>query len=195
MGNKIDDWLPTHPLRWGLFFATLYVVFYLLNLLIAPIFDVIPDRVSLLFLPAFIRVASILVAGLAGLAGVAVGTFFVSVVLNHEPVITALWVAAASSVGIALSYWVLRYATNGRPLSFSLPVLVVLATMYCAFNALLHGLAWELVGISVTITIRDLALMMLGDFMGVIVMFYALRLSLRLIKKVRFLVMNARSSR
>jgi len=165
-------------------FAVLYVAFYFLNLLIAPIFDVIPGRVSLLFLPAFIRVASILVAGIAGLAGVAIGSLFVSVVVYQEPLFTSLWIAIASSIGIVLSYLVMRYASNGKELSFSLPVLMVLATLYCAFNALLHGLAWELVGIASAITIKDLALMMLGDFMGVIVMFYALRLLLRIVKRL-----------
>lgn len=184
MGKTIDDWLPTHPLRWMTVFALLYVGFYYLNLLIAPIFDVVPNRVSLLFLPAFIRVASILVAGIAGLAGVAIGSLFVSVVVYQEPLFTSLWIAIASSIGIVLSYLVMRYASNGKELSFSLPVLMVLATLYCAFNALLHGLAWELVGIASAITIKDLALMMLGDFMGVIVMFYALRLLLRIVKRL-----------
>lgn len=184
MGKTIDDWLPTQPLRWTIVFALLYVGFYYLNLLIAPIFDVIPGRVSLLFLPAFIRVAAILVAGIAGLAGVAIGSLFVSVAVYQEPLFTSIWIAIASSIGIALSYLVMRYASNGKELAFSLPVLMVLATLYCAFNALLHGLAWELVGIASTVTIKDLALMMLGDFMGVIVMFYALRLMLRIVKRL-----------
>ncbi len=165
-------------------FATLYVGLYYVNILISPVFDVIPGRVSLLFLPAFIRVAAILVAGVAGLAGVAIGTMFISLVVYQEPLLTSIWVSIASSVGIVVSYLVLRYASNGRDLAFSLPVLMVLATLYCAFNALLHGLAWELVGIASTITMKDLALMMLGDFMGVIVMFYLLRFGLRLMKKL-----------
>ncbi len=186
MGKTIDDWLPTRPLRWMIIFATLYVGFYVINLWIAPIFDVIPGRVSLLFLPAFIRVASILIAGLAGLAGVALGSVLISVLVFQEPVITAIWISIASSIGIGLSYVVLRYATNSKKLPFTLPVLMVLTTLYCAFNALLHGLAWELVDIASTITMKDLALMMLGDFMGVIVMFYGLRLALRLVKRLGF---------
>lgn len=186
MGKIFDDWIPTHPLRWVVAFAALYVGLYFVNFLIAPIFDVVPGKVSLLFLPAFIRVAAILVAGLAGLAGVAIGTMFMSLVVYQEPLLTAIWVSIASSVGIVVSYLVLRYASNGRDLTFSLPVLMVLATLYCAFNALLHGLAWELVGIASTITMKDLALMMLGDFMGVIVMFYLLRFGLRLMKRLGF---------
>lgn len=186
MGKTIDDWLPTRPLRWMIIFATLYVGFYVINLWIAPIFDVIPGRVSLLFLPAFIRVASILIAGLAGLAGVALGSVLISVLVFQEPVITAIWISIASSIGIGLSYVVLRYATNSKKLPFTLPVLMVLTTLYCAFNALLHGLAWELVDIASTITMKDLALMMLGDFMGVIVMFYGLRLAFRLVKRLGF---------
>jgi hypothetical protein len=185
VGKLFDDWLPTHPLRWVVVFAGFYTVFYLINSAFSSVFDVVPGRVSLIFLPAFIRIVSILIAGVAGLVGVAIGTFAVAVFVNQDPVDSALWISIASSIGIALSYLVLRYAVNGRPLAFTLPVLMVLATMYCAFNALLHGLAWELVGIPVAITIKDLSLMMLGDFMGVIVMFYALRLVLRLIKTVK----------
>lgn len=186
MGDIIDDWLPKRPLLWAIAFAVLYVSFYLVNLLIAPFFDVIPGRVSLLFLPAFIRVAAILIAGLAGLVGVGIGTIFISLVVYQEPLLTAIWVSIASSIGIALSYLVLRYASNGKELAFTLPVLLVLATLYSAFNALLHGLAWELVGLASVVTIKDLALMMLGDFMGVIVMFYLLRYTLRLMKKLGF---------
>ncbi|WVN41421.1 hypothetical protein AOB54_08035 [beta proteobacterium MWH-UniP1] len=186
MGKTLDDWLPTQPLRWTAAFAALYVGLYHLNLLIAPFFDVVPGRVSLLFLPAFIRVAAILIAGLAGLAGVVIGSLWISLVVYQEPLVTAVWVSIASSIGIALSYLVLRYAYNGKALAFSLPVLMVLATLYCAFNALLHGLAWELLGLASTITMRDLALMMIGDFMGVIVMFSVLRLVLRAAKKLGF---------
>lgn len=177
--------MPPHPWRWVVVFALLYVVFHLINRLVEPIVDVVPGRISIVFLPAFIKLASVLVAGLAGLLGIAIGSFLIGFFVAHETWVSAAWLAFASSLGVALSYLALRYANGNRQPAFSLPVLLVLAAVYCTFNALLHGLTWEFVGLASGITIHDLAMMIIGDFAGVILMFYALRLALKIVKRLQ----------
>ncbi len=58
-------------------------------------------------------------------------------------------------------------------------MLMVLAVLYSAFNAIIHGLAWELLGFDQQATMADLALMMVGDLAGVVLAFALLSLFLR----------------
>jgi hypothetical protein len=193
VGKLVDDLMPPHPLRWVAAFALLYVVFHLLNVLFDHLLDVVPGRISIVFFPAFIKLASVLVAGLAGVLGIAIGSFLIGFFVADETLFSAVWLGFASALGVALSYLVLRYANGNRQLVFSLPVLLVLAAVYCTFNALLHGLTWEFVGVDSTITIHDLAMMIIGDFAGVILMFYALRLAIKTLKRFQIAFPSSRS--
>ena len=53
---------PERPLGWALGFSVLFVLLWQINTLVSPFFDVVPDRVSLVFLPAFARVVAVVVA-------------------------------------------------------------------------------------------------------------------------------------
>ena len=66
-----------------------------------------------------------------------------------------------------------------KPLPFTLPMLMVLSVLYCAFNAVIHGLTWELLDVTDYVSTTDLALMMVGDLLGVLLMFGVVRLLLR----------------
>ncbi|MFZ9345574.1 MAG: hypothetical protein ACO26Y_04020 [Burkholderiaceae bacterium] len=177
--SLLEDWFPTRPIPWAIGFAALYLVLFLVQHLIGPTFSVIPDRIDIVFLPAFARVAAVLIAGLAGLAGIAVGSFVVSLMLFQEPIGTAFWFSCASATGIWLSYWIVRQAMGTKPLPFTLPMLMVLSVLYCAFNAVIHGLTWELLDVTDYVSTTDLALMMVGDLLGVLLMFGVVRLLLR----------------
>jgi hypothetical protein len=192
VGKLLDDLMPTHPLRWVVAFACLYIVFHMINVVFDQLLDVVPGRISIVFLPAFIKLASILIAGVAGLLGIAIGSFLIGFFVSHETVLTAAWLAAASASGVGIAYLGLRYASGNRPPAFSLPVLLVLAAMYCTFNAVLHGLTWAVVGIGADITLHDLTLMIIGDFAGVILMFYGLRLALKLYRQIKLVWASGR---
>ncbi len=175
----LEDWWPTRPVPWAIGFAALYVALFLLQHLIGSAISVIPGRIDIVFLPAFARVAAVLVAGIAGLVGIAVGSFVVSLVLFQESISTAFWFSCASVSGIWLSYWIVRQAMGTKTLTFTLPMLMVLSVLYCAFNAVIHGLTWDLLDITEYVSTTDLALMMAGDLLGVVLMFGVVRLFLR----------------
>ena len=66
---------PSRGSLWALAFAVLYVLVFQLNRLFDPIFSVIEERISMVFLPAFVRIAAILVAGAAGALGLFLGGY------------------------------------------------------------------------------------------------------------------------
>lgn len=161
-------------------FGVLYALFFFINLLASPLLDIVPGQIALVFLPAFIRVMAVVVAGFAGALGIAIGSFLVSMVLIELPALQAAWVSVASAAGILLSYWILRQAIREPSLPITLPVLLALSVLYSAINAVIHGLTWWFLGVNEQVSQVDLSLMMLGDLFGVVVMFYALRVALRL---------------
>ena len=173
--SPLEDWIPTRPVPWAVGFAALYIALYLVQHLIGAALSVIPGRIDIVFLPAFARVAAVLIAGLAGLAGIVVGSFVVSLMLFQESASTAFWFSCASATGVFLSYWIVRAAVGTKTLAFTLPMLMVLSVLYCAFHAVIHGLTWDLLDIREYVSTTDLALMMIGDLLGVLVMFGAVR--------------------
>ena len=173
--SPLEDWIPTRPVPGAVGFAARYIAPWLVRRLIGAALSVIPGRIDIVFLPAFARVAAVLIAGLAGLAGIVVGSFVVSLMLFQESASTAFWFSCASATGVFLSYWIVRAAVGTKTLAFTLPMLMVLSVLYCAFNAVIHGLTWDLLDIREHVSTTDLALMMMGDLLGVLVMFGAVR--------------------
>ena len=178
-----EDWWPEKPMAWIVGFALLYFAAYWLSDFITDITKIIPDRVSLIYLPAFVRVVSVLVAGLAGLLGIFVGTLAVSLVYLGDPAHLALANASASAAGIGLSYWLLIKAMGRRSLPLNLPVLVLLTVLYSTFNAVIHGLVWDLIGMSDGLSTTDLTLMMIGDLAGVVLMYFVFRSAIRYVRR------------
>jgi hypothetical protein len=185
LSEKFKNWWPAHGLWWALGFAALYVTLFFINALLSPWVDVVDDRIALLFLPAFVRVAAVVVAKLAGLLGLFVGGLIISL-LYGDTIWTALGVSLASATGIFFAYWILLQAMNAERLSLTLPVLLVLTVLYAPSNAIVHAFVWEKFGMSDGITALEIALMMLGDVLGVIAMFFALRLVMRMTKAFAF---------
>jgi hypothetical protein len=181
LSEKFEQWWPAHGLWWALGFATLYVLLFFVNDLISPWVGVVDDRISLLFFPAFARVAAVVVAKLAGLVGLFIGAFVIGL-LYGDPVVVALGVSFASATGIFLAYWILLQAMRVTALPLSLPVLLVLTVLYAPLNAIVHAFVWEEFGLSEGITALEIASMMFGDALGVVAMFFALRLSMRIAK-------------
>ncbi len=180
-----EDWWPEKPMAWTVGFALLYFVAYWLTEFITEVAQIVPDRVSLVYIPAFVRVVSVLVAGLAGLLGIFIGTLGVSLIHVGDPVELALANAAASAAGIGLSYWLLLKALGRTSLPLNLPVLVLLTVLYSTFNAVTHGLVWDLIDMGEGLSTTDLAFMMIGDLIGVVLMYFIVRFAIRLIRRPR----------
>jgi hypothetical protein len=181
--EKFEQWWPEHGVWWAFGFATLYILLFFVNNLISPWVDVVDDRIALLFLPAFARVAAVVVAKLAGLLGLLAGSFVVGLFYS-DSAWAALSISFASVAGIFIAYWILLQAMRVTVLPMSLPVLIVLTVLYAPLNAIVHSFAWEGLGMSAGITALEIAYMMFGDVLGVVVMFFALRLVMRIAKTV-----------
>lgn len=172
-------------MAWTIGCAVLYFSAYWFTQYITEISQVIPDRISLVYIPAFVRVVSILVAGLAGLLGIFLGTMAVSLLILGDPLSLASANALASAAGIGVSYWLLLKALGQPSLPLNLPVLVLLTVLYSTFNAMTHGLVWDVIGMSDGLTLTDLSLMMLGDLTGVVLMYFVVRLVIRFFRRLK----------
>lgn len=179
MSLQRENLLPDRPLRWALAFAALYALLHGLTLLLGPLVDVVSGQISLIYLPAFARVVSVVVAGAAGVAGIVAGSLFINLVVYGMGLAQAISVSAASAFGIFAAYWVLQHALMVPTLPIRLSSLIALTGLYCTFNAITHGFIWALFDISPNLTVAELTLMMLGDLVGVVVMFAACRAAIR----------------
>ena len=180
-----DNLWPEKPMAWTIGFAVLYFLAYWLTQFITEIFQIIPDRISLIYIPAFVRMVSIVVAGLAGLLGIFIGTMAVSIVILGDPLSLGLANALASTAGIGLSYWLVLKALGQSSLPLNLPVLVLLTVLYSMFNAVTHGLVWDAIGMGDGLTLTDLVLMMIGDLIGVVLMYFVVRLVTRFFRRFK----------
>lgn len=174
--------VPDRPLLWMVTFGGLYVLAFSMNILAAPWLDIVPGQIALIFFPAFIRVMAVLVAGFAGVLGIVAGSFLVCIFLLHQPLLESIWVSLASGLGIMLACWIMRRASREETLPITLPVLLAISVLYSAINALIHGLTWWFLGINEQVTQIELSFMMMGDLIGVVLMFYLLRIGIRIYK-------------
>lgn len=178
-------WPEKAPLAWASAFALAFIATYELNRWIDPLVSVVDMRVSLVFLPAFVRVVAVLVAGVAGALGVFLGALVVGVG-NGDTFATAAMHAFISAASPCLAVYVLRFALKQQVLRFDALTLILLAAFTSLFGAAFHGMFWaEFEPKSLIMGIDTIALMMLGDLLGVLLGFVALRLVLRGLRAIR----------
>jgi hypothetical protein len=161
---------PDRPLSWALGFAVLFVLLWQINTLVSPLFDVVPDRVSLVFLPAFARVVAVVVAGGAGVFGILLGSLFVGLVLVGDTLVMALSNALSSALAPVLAYWVLRRLgtfdfVRGDGLTWS--SFMALTVLCGLMNALVHGAVWSGQQ-AMSQSLVNLVSMTIGDLVGVV---------------------------
>ena len=161
---------PERPLGWALGFAALFVLLWQINTLVSPLFEVVPDRVSLVFLPAFARVLAVVVAGGAGVFGIFLGSLFVGLAVVGDPMTMALSNALSSALAPVLAYWLLRRLgtsdyVRGDGLTWSS---FMALTLLCGFmNALVHGAVWSGQQ-AMSQSLGNLVSMTIGDLVGVV---------------------------
>ena len=157
-------------MRWALGFAALFVFLWQISTLVAPVFEVVHDRVSLVFLPAFARVVAVVVAGGAGVFGILLGSLFVGLVVVGDPMTLALSNALSSALAPVLAYWLLRRLgaspfIRGDGLTWS--SFLVLSVFCSLFNALIHGAVWSGQQ-AMSQSLINLVSMTIGDLVGVV---------------------------
>lgn len=149
----------------------------------------ITDHISLLYLPAFLRLMNVLVLGvLWGSLGTAVGGGLLFFWMQDSLLMSVLNTLVSAS-GAALSVWVMRIL-QGRPLLISrLPDLLRLSVLNALLNALMHHLLWSWLDPSELVSPYQVFYMAIGDLNGAIVGALGLRWLARntkLIERVRY---------
>ena len=124
------------------------------------------SHISLIYLPAFLRLANVLVLGLVwGTLTTAMGGFLLAAWTHNVTWVEAMNVLASSTSGL-ISVWLFQIFKE-RPVRLRvLKDLLQLVLLYAFVNALLNHVAWTLVEQDALITVHQLPVMVLGDFLG-----------------------------
>lgn len=178
-------WPERAPFAWAAAFALAFVVAYEVSSWLDPWASVVDSRVSLVFLPAFVRVVAVLVAGLAGALGLFFGALFIGLAHGDSPAV-AFPQATLSALAPCIAVYLLRMALRRAILSLDLVTLLLLGALTSIFSALLHGVYWSKFQADTLVWGADtISLMMLGDLLGVLLGFFLLSLVVRFIKATR----------
>lgn len=178
-------WPERAPFAWAAAFALAFVVAYEVSSWLDPWVSVVDSRVSLVFLPAFFRVAAVLVAGLAGALGLFLGALFIGLA-HGDSLAVVLPQATFSALAPCLAVYLLRMALRRAMLSFDLVTLLLIGALTSIFSALLHGVFWASFQSDILVWGADtITLMIIGDLIGVLLGFFLLSLAVRFIKAIR----------
>jgi hypothetical protein len=175
---------PPRAWAWGLGFGLLFLATFWLNDQFADWFSVVQNRISAVFLPAFVKVVAVMVAGGAGALGIFIGSLASGLFITHDTLSLALWHAALSTTGVLVAVYLMRWGLRLDVLPMTLPMLLAVAVLSSVTNAVLHGLFWSQWDAYVR-SVDEIALMIFGDLTGVAVGFLLLRASVLAMKKAR----------
>ena len=128
----------------------------------------ITDHISLIYLPAFLRLMNVLVLGMVwGTLGTALGGALLFFWLQ-DSLLMSILNTSVSAGGAALSVWLMQIQ-QGRPLSLSrLSDLLKLSLLYALMNALLHHLLWSFLDPAQLVSPYRIIYMAIGDMNGAI---------------------------
>jgi hypothetical protein len=128
----------------------------------------ITDHISLIYLPAFLRLMNVLVLGMVwGTLGTALGGALLFFWLQ-DSLLMSILNTSVSAGGAALSVWLMQIQ-QGRPLSLSrLSDLLKLSLLYALMNALLHHLLWSFLDPAQLVSPYQILYMVIGDMNGAI---------------------------
>jgi len=130
----------------------------------------VSDHINLIYLPAFIRLASVLVLGLVwGTLGTAIG----GLLLLHWSQDANVWIALANLVAsasvAAVSVLALQMLLKRRLSITRLLDLLQLSVLYALLNALIHHMVWSAVDPAQLLYPMQVVQMVLGDIHGVVI--------------------------
>lgn len=148
--------------------ATAAVLFPLVHLFNAWAFEFVEfsNHISLIYLPAFLRLANVLVLGQAwGTLTTALGGVLLAAWNNNVTWVEGVNVLASSTSGL-VSVWLFQIIKERPVHLLDLKDLVQLVLLYALANALLNHVAWTLVEQDALITVHQLPMMVVGDFLG-----------------------------
>ncbi len=159
-------WLPS--LEQFVIGGAAAVLFPLVHLFNDWAFDVFEfsHHISLIYLPAFLRLANVLVLGQAwGTLTTALGGVLLAAWNNNVTWVEGMNVLASSTSGL-VSVWLFQIIKERPVRLLDLKDLVQLVLLYALANALLNHVAWTLVEQDALVTVHQLPMMVVGDFLG-----------------------------
>jgi hypothetical protein len=159
-------WLPS--LEQVVIVAAAAVFFPLVHLFNRWAFEYVEfsHHISLIYLPAFLRLANVLVLGQAwGTLTTALGGILLALWNHNVTWVEGMNVLASSTSGL-LSVWLFQIIKERPVRLLEMKDLLQLVMLYALMNALLNHVAWTLVEQDALITVHQLPMMVIGDFLG-----------------------------
>lgn len=129
------------------------------------------DHISFLYLPSFLRLANVLVLGMAwGTFGTAIGGMLLLLTMNWQETwllaIANIFVSAGSA---ALAVTVMQVLQKRKLALTRLSDLLQLAVLNALLNSLTHHAVWSVLEPSLLVDVNQLPYMLVGDLNGAIV--------------------------
>ena len=181
MKSAFQEALETAALTLGV--AVLFALFFKFNNWIFS--DLVyRDGISWVFLPAGFRVILVLVLGLPGALGIALGSFYLDRDLIHSSLSLVLFNGLVSGL---TPYAILKLLGNGQRSgallqSLSPQRLLQFILVFAAANAFMHQLGWTLLGRAHVNMMVDVWPMFIGDALGALLVLYSIKLMLSLVR-------------
>ena len=146
-------------------------------------FAALNDRISLIYLPAFLRLFNLLILGpLFGTLSTILGGLLLMTQFN-EPIELKLLNVACSSAGPLIALIGFKIYWKRQVELTSLQDLVTLTVIYCVCNSIIHHLAWVLMGQSQALELTKVFWMFLGDLNGALLGAYLMKAMLDYLEK------------
>ena len=172
-------WPLQHADRWIAGYALAFFLAYWANVGIRGFFEVIPDFVYLIYLPAFIRVVAVATAGVAGAIGVGLGHLLTQLVFKDLSLSVMLLSTLTAAMAPLLALLVVRKWRPGIEVNAYPKTLAVFAFLACLFNVTLRALIWHWAGEDTpSPSVQTMAYLLMGNLGGVLVGYLALRFGL-----------------
>jgi hypothetical protein len=172
-------WPRQHAERWILGYALAFVAAYWLNVGIRDFFQVIPDFIYLMYLPAFVRVVAVATAGLAGALGVGLGHLITQWVFKDQAMSVTLLSVGMSMLAAIVALLIVRKMHPNTEINACPQCLLALALLICLLNVGSRALVWQLTGDATPApSLASLAYLLMGNLGGVLVGYLVLRFAL-----------------
>ena len=168
-----------------LLILALAVLFPATHILSGWLFDfaTLNDNISLIYMPAFLRLFNLLVLGaLFGTLSTVLGGLLLIAQLD-EPLGLALLNVVCSSAGPLIALIGLKIYWKGDVELTSLQDLAALTLVYCVCNSLIHHVTWVLMGQSQVFELDQVFWMFLGDLNGALLGAYLMKATLDFFEK------------
>jgi hypothetical protein len=146
-------------------------------------FAAINDHISLIYMPAFLRLFNLLILGpLFGTLSTILGGLLLMTQFN-EPLCIEFLNVVCSSAGPLMALMGFKMYWKRQVQLTSLQDLAALTLIYCVSNSVIHHVAWVLIGQSQAFELTEVFWMFLGDLNGALLGAYLMKAMLDYLEK------------